>query len=71
MRIFTNLSGIFAKLKSFTPPSRWKQGLGGVIVTDSRFQMSAQPPVKKNGQLIEKETEVSYERSRWPEQRPV
>jgi hypothetical protein len=34
-------------------------------------QKTAQPPAKKTAGLIEKETEVSYKRSRWPEKRPV
>ena len=36
------------------------------IVTSYRFQVPAQPPAKKTAGQIEKETEVSYERRRWP-----
>jgi hypothetical protein len=40
-------------------------------VSGVSVRVSAQPPAKKTVSQIEKEIEVSYERRRWPEQRPV
>jgi hypothetical protein len=37
------------------------------VVRKLRFQVSAQPPAKKTAGQIEKETEVSYKRRRWPQ----